>query len=92
MHAPVAGFVSQMDRNSGKDPAAADAVIVSVLPAFTVATEKAFEPLLPGKLRMPSPVGVIANATISATGVAEADRNSVFNPAVTGAGSLLVQS
>ena len=91
--APVVGLVSQTDITSGKVTGVlADAVIVAVLPTFTVATEKAFEPLVPDKLTMPSPVGVAASATISGTGEAEADSSSVFKPTVVGAGLLFVQS
>lgn len=91
--APVAGLVSQMDSTSGRlVDGTADAVMVPVAPTFTVATAKAFTPLVPGKSTMPSPLGVAASATISGTGVAEADSNSVFTPTVTGAGALFVQS
>ena len=93
-HAPVPGSVSQMDRTTGKVATNGTGVtsITSVPPAFTVATEKAFEPLAPGKLRMPSPVGVVAKAIISASAVIVAESTSVFNPDVIGAGSVLVQS
>ena len=91
--APVAGFVSQMDTASGKvTDRRSDAVIVAVLPTFTVATAKAFEPLVPGKSTMPSPVDVAASATMSGTGTFDADSSSVFRPVVTGAGLVLEQS
>ena len=93
-HAPVTGLLSQIDSARGKIavPVSADAVIESWLPTLTVATAKAFAPELPGKSTMPSPVGVAARATISGTGVLEADSNSVFKPTVTGAGFVLKQS
>jgi hypothetical protein len=70
----VAGTLSQIDRITGKltAPVSADAVIMSWLPTFTVATAKALEPVFPGRLTMPSPVCVAAKATISATGVSDA--------------------
>ena len=91
-HAPVPGSVSQMDRTTGKVATTDVTSITSVPPAFTVATVKAFEPLAPGKLRMPSPVGVVATAIISASAEIVAENNSVFDPDVIGAGSVLAQS
>ena len=93
-HAPVPGSVSQMDRTTGKvaTNGTGFASTKFVPPTFTVATEKAFEPLAPGKLRMPSPVGVVATAIISGSAEVVAESTSVFDPDVIGAGSVLVQS
>ncbi|HSF57200.1 MAG TPA: hypothetical protein VLD83_03955 [Candidatus Binatia bacterium] len=40
---------------------------------------------------MPSSVGVAAKATISGTGVFEAESNSVFSPTLIGAGSVRIE-
>jgi hypothetical protein len=70
----------------------ADAVIVPLAPTFTVATAKAPGPLVPGTLTMPSLVVVAAKATISGTGVGDAESGSVFSPVLIGAGLVFVQS
>jgi hypothetical protein len=92
--APVAGFVSQMDKATGRlaPPNPGVAVIVPVDPTFTDATAKAPDPPTPGRRTVPSPVGVTADATMSGTGVFDADSKSVFRPVVTGAGLVLEQS
>ena len=82
--APLEGLVSQMVNVTFRDTGVSgDAVMVAVLPTFTVDTEKAFEPLVPGKSTMPSPVGVAANVTISATGPLEAESSNVLTPGIT---------
>jgi hypothetical protein len=92
-HRPVAGLVWQIERASGKlaAPVLAVAVIAAVAPTFTVATANAFAPELPGMWRMPSLVAVAASATMSGTGVAEAESNSVFRPGKIGGPSRLEQ-
>ena len=94
IQAPVPGFVSQMDKAIGNvaSPVSAVTVISPLAPTFTVATAKALEPKAPGSLIIPSPAGVVASATMSGTGVFDADSNSVFRPVVTEAGSVLEQS
>lgn len=91
MQAPVAGLVSHRVMLTGKValPVSALTAMVSPLPRFTVATANA--PLL-AKVTIPSPVGVAASATISGTGVFDADSNSVFRPVTLGAGDVLEQS
>ena len=93
IHAPVPGFVSHSKRFTGNvaAPVSAEAVIVAVAPTFTVATEKAPVPLVPGMVTMPSLVVVAARATMSAIGVAEAESSKVFSPTLIGAGSLFAQ-
>ena len=94
IQAPVTGFVSHRKMLTGNAaaPVSADAVIVAVAPTFTVATAKAPVPFVPGIFTMPSLVVVAAKATISGTGVVDAESKSVFNPELTGAGLLFVQS
>jgi hypothetical protein len=71
---PVPGLVSQMVSVTFKGAdVLGNAVMVAVLPAFTVATAKAVELLVPARLRIPSPLGVLAIATISGTGLDEGD-------------------
>ena len=71
-------------------------VMGPVAPTFKLATTKTPElpmpPAGPGKCVMPSLVGTATRATMSGTGVAEADSKSVFNPTVLEAGPVLVQS
>ena len=94
MHAPVVGFVSHRDMLTGNvaAPVSAEAVIVAVDPTFTVATANAPVPFAPGMFTIPSLVVVAANATMSGTGIVEAENRSVFSPELTGAGLLFVQS
>ena len=73
-------------------PVSADAVIVPVAPTFTVATAKAPVLLVPRILTMPSLLRVAAQATMSETGVADAESRSVFSPTLMGAGSRFAQS
>ena len=73
-------------------PVSADAVIVPVAPTFTVATAKAPVPFGPEMFTMPSLVSVAAKATMSGTGVADAESKSVFSPMLIGAGSVFAQS
>ena len=68
-------------------PVSADAVIFPLAPTFTVATAKAPVPVVPGTFTMPSLVVVAAKATMSGTGVEEAESKSVFSPTLIGAGS-----
>ena len=84
-HCPSVGLVSQINSDSGglADPVSTVATTVAALPTFTEATAKAPEPVLPGRLRMPSLVGVAPRATISGTAVVEADRSKVLTPSIT---------
>ena len=68
------------------------AVIEAPAPTFTVATAKAFEPVVPVMCRMPSLLAVAASATMSGTGIAEADRSKVLRPVSLGAALTPVQS
>ena len=92
MHCPVTGFVSHRKTFTGRiaAPVSADAMIFALAPTFTVATAKTPVPVAPGTSTMP-PLAA-ASATMSGTGVAEAENNSVFSPELTGAGLLFVQS
>src|ERR1051325_123627 len=58
---------------SVSSPVFAMAVIVVLSPTLTVATAKAFAAALPGMCSMPSFDIVAANATMSGTGLVEAD-------------------
>ena len=60
--------------------------MLPLAPTFTVATAKAPVPFVPGIFTMPSLVVVAANATMSGTGVAEAESSNVFSPVLIGAG------
>ena len=75
MHWPLIGLVWQRLMASGKvaAPVVAVAMIEALAPTLTVATAKAFEPLVPVMCRMPSFCAVAASATMSGTGVAEAE-------------------
>ena len=81
-HCPVVGLVWQIEIARGKlaGPVSAAAVIIALAPKFTVATAKALDPELPGMCRMPSLLAVAASATMSGTGVAEADSSKVLTP------------
>ena len=87
MHCPVIGLVWQRLIASGNVavPVLAVAVIEALAPTLTVATAKAFDPEVPVMCRMPSFDAVAANATMSGTGVAEADSSNVLRPVVLGA-------
>ena len=91
MHWPVAGLVSHRLITTGNAtlPVSADAVMPALAPTFTVATPNTPIPLVPGIFTIPGSGGsVAANATMSGTGVAEAESRSVFSPTLVGAGSL----
>ena len=94
MHWPLIGFVWQrlMARGKVAAPVVAVAVIEALAPTLTVATAKAFEPDVPVMCRMPSFWAVAASATISGTGVAEADSDRVLRPVLLGAAFTPVQS
>ena len=81
-HAPVAGLVSQTKRVTGRLalPVSAEAVIIPPEPTFAVATANTPVPSGPGILETPSFVNVAAKATMSGTGLAEADRSKVLRP------------
>jgi hypothetical protein len=87
VHCPVAGFVEQIAKDSGSEtlPVSAVAVIVPVAPTFEVATAKAPAPVGFGILTRPSLPGVAATATMSGTGVVEAEKSSVSSPVMIGA-------
>jgi hypothetical protein len=55
-------------------------------------TAKAPVPFVPETFTMPSLVVVTANATMSGTGVFDAESNSVLRPVLTGAGFVFEQS
>ena len=94
MQVPVAGFVShrKMLIGNAAAPVSAEAVIAAVAPTFTVATEKAPVPFVPGIFTMPSLVVVAAKATMSGTGVADAESSNVFSPGLIAARLALVQT
>ncbi len=94
MHWPLIGLVWQRLIESGKvaAPVGAVAVIEALAPTLTVATAKAFEPLVPVMCRIPSFIAVAANATISGTGVVEPDSSRVLSPVLLGAALTPVQS
>ena len=87
---PVSGMVWQMRRLTGRPaaPVSAETVIRPVAPTLTVATAKA--PAL-ARLTMPVLPAVAASATMSGTGVTDAESRSVLRPVVIGAGAVLVQ-
>ena len=61
-------------------------------PTFTVATPSTPVPVAPEILTIPSCVTVTAMATMSGTGVVDADSSKVLRPELTGAGSVVAQS
>ena len=73
-------------------PVSADAVILPLVPTFTVATANAPAPLAPRTFTMPSLFGVAAKATMSGTAVEETEKSSVFSPGLIGARLLSAQS
>jgi hypothetical protein len=81
-----------MFTGNGIPPVSTKAVIFPLAPTFTVATAKAPVPLVPGMLTIPSLFCVAAKATMSGTGVVEAESKSVFRPVIIGAGFVLKQS
>ena len=76
-----------MERFSGKltPLVSTEAVMLSLAPTFTVATANNPVPVVPGIFTMPSFVGVATNATMSATGVADAENSNVLIPVRIGA-------
>jgi hypothetical protein len=56
------------------------AVIALLIPRLTVATAKAFEPVLPVMWRMPSLDAVATSATTSGTGEVEPEVRRVLSP------------
>src|SRR5262249_21377651 len=86
-HTPVFGSVAQSEmlRGSPAAPVSADAVIVAAAPAFDVATENTPAPVGPGRSTVPSLCRVATSATMSGTGVIEAESSRVFKPTVIGA-------
>lgn len=73
-------------------PVLAVAVIAPLAPTLTVATAKAFEPVVPVMCRMPSFCAVATSATTSGTAVVEAESSNVLSPELTGAAGLLTQA
>lgn len=75
MHCPLVGSVWQRLTVSGRvtAPVVAVAVMEALAPTLTVATAKALEPDVPVMCRMPSFYAVAAGATMSGTGVVEAE-------------------
>jgi hypothetical protein len=88
------GLVWQRLMASGKvaEPVFAVAVIKGARPTLTVATAKAFEPVVPVMCRMPSFCAVATSATISGTDVVDADSNKVLRPVLLGAALTPLQS
>src|SRR6516162_1842290 len=79
-HCPLVGSVWHSVIVSGKlaDPVLAVPVIEALAPTLTVATAKAFDPVVPVMCRMPSFIAVAARATTSGTGVDDADSSKVL--------------
>ena len=69
----------------------AETVIVPPAPRFTVATAKTPVPVLPGILTIPSLFSVALRATMSGTGVVEAESSKVLRPETTDAAIALAQ-
>jgi hypothetical protein len=94
MHWPLIGSVWQRLMLSGNvaAPVVAVAVIDALAPTFTVATAKAFEPVVPLMCRIPSFCAVAANATVSGTGDVDADSSKVLRPVLLGGALTPVQS
>ena len=92
--APVAGLDSHIVRFNGRFtlPVSTEAIIMPIDPTFTDATAKALIPRFPGKLTIPSPVGVATSAITSDTGLMDLEYRKVFTPGITVAGRVLVQS
>ena len=86
--------VSQMDNVTGKaaSPVSAVTVISALEPTFTDAVANALFPKVPGRLMIPSFVGVTDITMMSGTGVFDAESNNVFIPGNTQTGALLLQS
>ena len=84
MHRLVTGSVWQREMFIGKDvfPVSADAVILPLVPTFIVATAKAPVPLVPGIFAMPSLADVADSATMSGTGISEAEKSNVLRPVI----------
>src|SRR5262245_46810473 len=62
-------------------PVSADAVMLAFVPRFIVATAKTPVPLVPGIFTIPSLANVADSATMSGTGVSEAENSKVLSPA-----------
>src|SRR5262252_5942284 len=75
----------------GTSPVSAETVIVPPAPRFIAATEKIPVPVVPGILTIPSFFNVALMATMSGTGVVEADSSRVLRPETTGAAIALAQ-
>src|SRR4029453_432491 len=72
-------------------PVSAEAVILPLAPTFTVATANAPVPFIPEIFTIPSLVVVAAKATMSGTGVDDAENKRVFSPGAISAAALLLQ-
>ena len=73
-------------------PVSAEAVMVPLAPTFTVATTNTPVPVFPGMFTIPGSGGSVpANATTSGTAEDDAEKRSVFNPELIGAGLALLQ-
>ena len=62
------------------EPVSAETVIVPSVPRFIAATEKIPVPVAPGILTIPSLFRVALTATMSGTGIVEAERRRVLRP------------
>src|SRR5712691_622648 len=91
---PVVRSVAHRETLSGSETAPVSAVTVSVslLPTFTAATAKTPEPVLASVVTTPLLLRVAARATMSGTGVLDAESNNVLMPEMARAGSVLAQS
>src|SRR5262245_2255371 len=77
---PRIGLETTMLAGNTRAPVFAETVIRPPAPTFTVATEHTPIPKSPRMFTMPSPLSVAMSATMSGTGVSDADRSSVLTP------------
>src|SRR5437867_627244 len=68
-------------------PVSAVTVIRPLAPTLTVATANAPVPVAPGMFTIPVLPAVAPSATMSGTGVGDADKSSVFTPVMTAGGT-----
>lgn len=96
--APVVGFVRQTSKVKGRPPLPGDSssvgvtVIDPLAPRLDVATLKALAPDEPGIRSTPSPDVVAETATISGTGLLDAENSKVLTPGTMEASTLFAQS
>jgi hypothetical protein len=82
IQAAVAGSVSHSVTFTGRftPPVSGDTVMRPATPTFTVATPNTPVPVLPGMFTIPVLPMVAPSATMSGTGVFDADRSSALSP------------